>query len=79
MNSYLFVNSVEIGKFKAKDSEITAASLCLGNYSKYLSTDNMKKTYIKSHKYLKESHKYLIKKHDIKQCLDLLKRCLLDY
>ena len=30
-NSYLLVNSTEIIKFKAKDSEITAYPLCLGN------------------------------------------------
>ena len=30
-NSYLFVNSKEIHKFKAKDSEIVATPLRLGN------------------------------------------------
>ena len=30
-NSYLFVNGTEIYKFKAKDSEIIASPLCLGN------------------------------------------------
>ena len=30
-NSYLFVNGTEIVKFKAKDSEIVATPLCLGN------------------------------------------------
>ena len=30
-NSYLFVNGTEIYKFKAKDSEIVATPLCLGN------------------------------------------------
>ena len=38
-NSYLFVNGIEIYKFKAKDSEIVASPLCLGN----ISVDNMKK------------------------------------
>ena len=33
-NSYLFVNGTEIIKFKAKDSEISTYSLCLGNISK---------------------------------------------
>ena len=33
-NSYLFVNGTEIIKFKAKDSEIVATPLCLGNVSK---------------------------------------------
>ena len=42
-NSYLFVNSTEIYKFKAKDSEIVAAPLCLGNISKGWTVDNMKK------------------------------------
>ena len=43
-NSYLFVNSTEIIKFKAKDSEINSYELCLGNISKDCSVDNMKKT-----------------------------------
>ena len=43
-NSYLFVNGTEIIKFKAKDSEIVACPLCLGNISKDFSVDNMKKT-----------------------------------
>ena len=41
-NSYLFVDSTEIYKFKAKDSEIAASPLCLGNISKDWSTDNIK-------------------------------------
>ena len=43
-NSYLFVISTEIIKFKAKNSEIVASPLCLGNISKDWSADNMKKT-----------------------------------
>ena len=42
-NSYLFVNGPEIHKFKAKDSEIVATPLCLGNISRYFSVNNMKK------------------------------------
>ena len=42
-NSYLFVNGTEIHKFKAKDSETVASSLCLGNISKDISVDNMNK------------------------------------
>ena len=42
-NSYLFVNGTEIYKFKAKDSEIVASSLCFGNIFKDWSRDNMKK------------------------------------
>ena len=41
-NSCLFVNGTEVYKFKAKDSEIVASPLCLGNISKDWSTDNMK-------------------------------------
>ena len=37
------MNGTEIYKFKAKDSEIVASPLCLGNISKDWSTDNMKK------------------------------------
>ena len=42
-NRYLFVNVKEIHKFKAKDSQIVATPLCLGNISKDWSVDNMKK------------------------------------
>ena len=44
VNSYLFLNGAENHKFKAKDSEIVATPLCLGNISKDWSVDNMKKT-----------------------------------
>ena len=43
-NIYLFVNGTEIYKFKAKDPEIVAVLLCLGNISKDWSVGNMKKT-----------------------------------
>ena len=75
-NSYLFVKGIEIYKFKAKDSEIVASPLCLGNISKDWSVDNMKKktgfngyVYDFSEDYdatnvddIKDIHKYLIKK-----------------
>ena len=38
------MNGTEICKFKAKDSEIVATPLSLGNISKDWSVDNMKKT-----------------------------------
>ena len=89
--SYLIVNSVEIYKFKAKDSEIIAAPLCLGNYSKCFSADNTKKTEFYGQAYdfsanydnidvddILDIRNYLMEKHDINKCLDLLKRCLLD-
>ena len=77
-NSYLFVNGTEIIKFKAKDSEISAYSLCLGNISKDWSVDNMKKTGLKSYVHdlsvdydafavsdVLDIHKCLMKKNDI--------------
>ena len=77
-NSYLFVNGTEIIKFKAKDSEIVASPLCLGNISKDWSTDNMKKTGLARYVYdfsvdynaikindIKDIHNYLMKKNDI--------------
>ena len=77
-NSYLFVNGTEINKFKAKDSEILATPLCLGNISKHWLVDNMKKTGFNgfvddfSVDYgaiavdnIKGIHNYLIKKYNI--------------
>ena len=77
-NSYLFLNGIEIHKFKAKDSEIVATPLCLGNISKYWSVDNMKKAGFNGYVYdfsvdyddvavddIKDIHKYLIKKNNI--------------
>ena len=43
-NIYLFVNGIEMVKFKTKDSETVATPLCLGNISKDWSVDNMKGT-----------------------------------
>ena len=43
-NSSLFVNGTKIHKLKAKDSDIVATPLCLGNISKEWSVDNMKRT-----------------------------------
>ena len=40
-NSYLFANGTEIHKFKAKNSEIVATPLCLGNILRDWSVDNM--------------------------------------
>ena len=77
-NSYLFDNGTEIYKFKAKDSEIVASLLCLGNISKDWSTDNMKRTGFNGYIYdfsvdydatdvddIKDIHKYLKKKNGI--------------
>ena len=77
-NSYLFVNGAEIYKFKAKDSEIAATPLCLGNISKDWLIDNIKKTGFNGYVYdfsvdyeatdvddIKDIHKYLIRKNNI--------------
>ena len=40
-NSYLFVNSRQIVKFKAKESEIRPCSLCLADISKDFSSSNV--------------------------------------
>ena len=77
-NSYLFVNGKEIIKFKAKDSEIEAYPLCLGNISKDVSVDNMKKTGLNGYVYdfsvdydaiandkILDIHKYLMEKNNI--------------
>ena len=69
-------NGTEIIKFKAKDSEIAATPLCLGNISKDWSVDNMKGTGLNGYVYdfsvdydaiavddIKD--KYLMKKNNI--------------
>ena len=76
-NSYLFVNGTEIYKFKAKDSEIVARPLCLGNISKDWLVDNMKRTGFTGYVYdfsadyndiavdnIKNIYKYLMEKND---------------
>ena len=77
-NSYLFVNGTEIINFKAKDSNIVARPLCLGNISKDWSVDNMKDTGLNGYVYdfsvdynatdvddIKDIHKYLMKKNNM--------------
>ena len=77
-NCYSFVNVTEIIKFKAKDSEIVATPLCLGNISKDFLVDNMKKTGLSRFVYdfsvdygaiaiddIVDIHKYLMKKNSI--------------
>ena len=77
-NSYLFVNGTKTIKFKAKDSEITAYPLYVGNISKDWSVDNMKKTGFNGYIYdfsvdydtievsdILDIHKYLMKKNEV--------------
>ena len=77
-NSYLIVNATEIHKFKAKDSDIVATTICLGNISKDFSVDNMKNTeWINGYVYdfsvdydaiavddILDIHKYVMKKNE---------------
>ena len=77
-NSYLFVNDTEIHKFKAKDSDIIASPLCLGNISKDFFVKNMKKAGLNGYVYdfsvdydaisvddILDIHKYLLEKNGI--------------
>ena len=77
-NSYLFGNGTEIHKFKAKDTDIVASPLFLGNISKDFSVDNMKKTGLNGYVYdfsvdydaiavgdILDIHKYLMEKNGI--------------
>ena len=77
-NSYLFVNGKGIHKFKAKDSEIVATALCLGNISKDWTVDIMKKIGLHDYVYefsidynavptaaIPQIYKYLITKNGI--------------
>ena len=72
------MNDTEIYKFKAKNSETAATSLCLGNISNDWSADIMKKTGFNGYVYyfiidynatdvgdIKDIHKYLMKKNSI--------------
>ena len=77
-NRYLFANGTELYKFKAKDSEIKAYSLCFGNISKDWSHYNVKKKGFNGYIFdfstdysaidfdnIIDIHKYLIKKNGI--------------
>ena len=74
----MFVNDTQIYEFKAKDFEIVASPLCLGNISNAWSVDNMKKTEFNGYVYdfsvdydatdvddIVDIHKYLMKKNNI--------------
>ena len=76
---HFFVNSTDIYKFKAKDSEIVATPLCLGKISEDCSVDNMKKTGFNGYVYdfsvdydaiavddILDIHKYLMENNNIK-------------
>ena len=69
VNSYLFVNGFEIYKFKAKDSEINAALLCLDN----VSVDDMRKTGLYRYVYDYSVDYNII---DVDDILDICIKCL---
>ena len=71
------MNDIEFYKLKAKDFEIVATPLCLGNISKDWSVDNMKKNWFNGYIYdfsvdfdstdvddIKYIHNYLMKNND---------------
>ena len=74
---YLFVNGTEIIKLKAKDSEIVATPLCLGNIAKDWSLDNTNNTGLNEYVYdfsvdydtiavdFLDIHKYLMEKSNM--------------
>ena len=77
-NSYLFVDGIEIHKFKAKDFETVATPLCLGNILKDWSVGNLKKNGLSGYVYdfsvdynaiagndILDIQNYLMKKNDI--------------
>ena len=92
-NRYIFVYGVKIYQFKGKDSELNGYPLCLGNISRDFAVDKIREAGINAYSYgfsvdyysidvdnILNIHKYLMKKKkDIKQCFNLLKKCLLDY
>ena len=74
----MFVNGIEIHKFKASHSEIVATRLCLGKISKDWSVDNMKRTGFNGYVYdfsvnydatdvddILDIHKYLMERNDV--------------
>ena len=76
--SFFFVNETKICQFKAKKSEIKPYSLCLGNISKIVRANNMKKTGLNGYVHdfsvdyniidssnIIVIHKYLMEKHNI--------------
>ena len=87
-NNYLFVNGTETIKFKAKDSEIVAITLCLENISKEFFVDDMKKTGLYGYIYdfsvdcddIKYIYNDLMKKNNMTwKCLDLLQKFSVKY
>ena len=62
----------EIYKFKAKDSEINAASLCMGNVAKHFSAENLKNTELYGYVYDFLVHYYSIDVDEILLFINIL-------
>ena len=74
-NSYIFVNRVEIYKFKAEDSDIDKDPLCLDNFSKGFRPDNMQKTGLYGYAYdFSTDYVVAVDISDIVKCL-MIKFC----
>ena len=74
-NSYIFVNRVEIYKFKAEDSDIDKDPLCLDNFSKGFRLDNMQKTGLYGYAYdFSTDYVVAVDISDIVKCL-MIKFC----
>ena len=82
-----FINGVKIYHFKAKDSEINAYSLCLGNISEEFINHNMKKKGLYGYVYdfsvdydnigiddILDIHKQLMKKNNMIQMFGSIKK-----
>ena len=83
-DSYLFVNGKQVTKFKAKDSEIKAYPLCLGNISEDFSSTNAQNTGLNEYvydfsvdygaianHYILDICRFLMKKRHSVKCLEL--------
>ena len=89
--SYLHVNKIGICKFKVNDNIIWYI-FCLGSVSKAFTKEEQSEISLNGTIYnflvddslikkehILNIHQYLMAKNNIKECLDLLKKCLLDY
>ena len=87
-NSYLFVNSKQELKFKAKDEQIVKEKLCLGNISNDWTVANAEKTGLFGEVYdfaadytavsvgeIYNVHRYLMEKNGISQISKLIIKC----
>ena len=88
----MYVNKTEIYKFKANDNIISRYNFCLGSVSKDFTKDAQSEISLNctvndfsvDHRSIKKEdilniYQHLMIRNDIKQCLFLLKKYLLDY